>query len=64
MKTTFDRISAMTAEQRGALSEQFEKASRISGAEPIAVIGIGCRLPGGINGPEVIGSSWKPVPTR
>lgn len=52
MKTTFDRISAMTAEQRGALSEQFDKASRISGAEPIAVIGIGCRLPGGINGPE------------
>ena len=52
MKTTFDRISAMTAEQRGALSEQFEKASRISGAEPIAVIGIGCRLPGGVIGPE------------
>lgn len=52
MKTTFDRISAMTDEQRGALSEQFDKASRISGAEPVAVIGIGCRLPGGISGPE------------
>jgi phthiocerol/phenolphthiocerol synthesis type-I polyketide synthase D len=52
MKTTFDRISAMTAEQRGALSEQFDKASRISGAEPVAIIGIGCRLPGGITGPE------------
>ena len=52
MKTTFDRISAMTAEQRGALSEQFDKAARISGAEPVAVIGIGCRLPGGIAGPE------------
>jgi len=52
MKTTFDRIAAMTAEQRGALSEQFDKASRIAGAEPIAVIGIGCRLPGGITGPE------------
>ena len=52
MKTTFGRISAMTAEQRGALAEQFEKASRIAGAEPIAVIGIGCRLPGGISGPE------------
>ncbi len=52
MKTTFDRISAMTAEQRGTLAEQFEKAARISGAEPVAVIGIGCRLPGGISGPE------------
>ncbi len=52
MRTTFDRIAAMTAEQRGALAEQFDKASRIAGAEPIAVIGIGCRLPGGISGPE------------
>ena len=51
-KTIFDRISAMSVEQRGALTEQFEKASRLAGAEPIAVIGIGCRLPGGINGPE------------
>ena len=56
MKTTFDRIAAMTAEQRGALAEQFDKASRIAGAEPIAVIGIGCRLPGGITGPE---EYWK-----
>jgi phthiocerol/phenolphthiocerol synthesis type-I polyketide synthase D len=52
MKTTFGRIAAMTAEQRGALAEQFDKAARIAGAEPIAVIGIGCRLPGGISGPE------------
>ena len=52
MKTTFDRISAMTAEQRSALVEQFDKASRIAGAEPIAVIGIGCRFPGGVSGPE------------
>ncbi len=51
-KTIFDRVSAMSAEQRGALAEQFDKASRIGGAEPIAVIGVGCRLPGGISGPE------------
>jgi phthiocerol/phenolphthiocerol synthesis type-I polyketide synthase D len=56
MKTTFDRISAMSAEQRGKLAEQFEKASRVAGAEPIAVVGIGCRLPGGVTGPD---SYWE-----
>jgi len=56
MKTTFDRISAMSAEQRDKLTEQFEKASRVAGAEPIAVVGIGCRLPGGVTGPE---SYWE-----
>jgi len=55
-KTTFDRISAMSGEQRDKLAEQFEKASRVAGAEPIAVVGIGCRLPGGVTGPD---SFWK-----
>lgn len=42
----------MSAEQRDKLSEQFEKASRVAGAEPIAVVGIGCRFPGGVTGPD------------
>ena len=46
----------MSAEQQTALDEQFTKASRIATAEPIAVVGIGCRLPGGVVGPE---SYWK-----
>lgn len=52
MRTTFDRISGMTGTQRAALGEQFDKASRIALAEPMAVVGIGCRFPGGAEGPE------------
>ena len=56
IKTVFDRISAMTGEQRTALSDQFAKASRLAGAEPVAVVGIGCRFPGDVHGPD---SYWQ-----
>ncbi|MFZ0227479.1 MAG: beta-ketoacyl synthase N-terminal-like domain-containing protein, partial [Mycobacterium sp.] len=55
MRTTFSRVSAMSADQRAALAEQFQKASRIATAEPVAVVGIGCRFPGGVVGP---GDYW------
>ena len=56
MRTTFSRVSAMTADQRAALTEQFDKAARIATAEPVAVVGIGCRFPGGVLGPQ---SYWE-----
>ncbi|AGC61841.1 phenolpthiocerol synthesis type-I polyketide synthase PpsB [Mycobacterium liflandii 128FXT] len=48
----YSRISSMTAQQRAALSEEFSRASRTTTAEPVAVVGIGCRFPGNVTGPD------------
>ncbi|RFD24048.1 polyketide synthase, partial [Mycobacterium uberis] len=52
MRTVFSRIASMTAQQRATLAEEFTKTSRIAVAEPIAVMGIGCRFPGDVTGPD------------
>jgi len=52
MTAVFGRISGMSDQQRAALSGEFDKASRIVAAEPVAVVGIGCRFPGDVAGPE------------
>ena len=52
MRTAFSRISDMNSQQRAALAEEFDTSSRITVAEPVAVVGIGCRFPGNITGPD------------
>ncbi|QQW34985.1 type I polyketide synthase [Mycobacterium marinum] len=52
MRSVYSRISSMTAQQRAALSEEFSRASRTTTAEPVAVVGIGCRFPGNVTGPD------------
>lgn len=46
MRTAFSRISGMTAQQRTSLADEFDRVSRIAVAEPVAVVGIGCRFSG------------------
>ncbi|NMD58561.1 type I polyketide synthase, partial [Tsukamurella columbiensis] len=50
--STYARVRAMTDAQRDALTDQFAKSARVAAAEPIAVIGVGCRFPGGSNSPQ------------
>ncbi len=46
----------MTEPQRTALAGEFDKTARIAVAEPVAVVGIGCRFPGNVQGPQ---SYWR-----
>jgi acyl transferase domain-containing protein/acyl carrier protein len=56
MRSAFSRIMGLSGPQRTALAEQFDKAARLTMAEPVAVVGMGCRFPGNVVGPD---SYWE-----
>ncbi len=49
MSDLSSRVSALSAEQRALLTARLAAAQRPRTVEPIAILGIGCRFPGGAN---------------
>ncbi|MCC6172909.1 MAG: type I polyketide synthase [Gammaproteobacteria bacterium] len=53
MSKMSDRIANLTPEQRALLEKRMRAAApRSPGGMPIAILGMGCRLPGGVSDPE------------
>lgn len=53
MSTVSERIANLTPEQRALLERRMRAAApRSQALQPIAIVGMGCRLPGGVADPE------------
>ncbi|WP_433335099.1 SDR family NAD(P)-dependent oxidoreductase [Spirillospora sp. CA-294931] len=56
MTSITERLALLPQDRRDAFEDRLRQAAGTVAAEPVAVIGLGCRLPGGVTGPE---SYWR-----
>ncbi|MYW03002.1 polyketide synthase, partial [Streptomyces sp. SID3343] len=56
MTSTSQRLADLGSDKRGELARRLDQVARTVSAEPIAVVGLGCRLPGGITSPDALWS--------
>ena len=58
MSDIASRLAGLSPEKRALLAQRLREqgSAAVGGAEPIAIIGLGCRFPGGVESPE---SFWR-----